>query len=30
MFTDYTASADGEGKLVGIVLETNSNIDEKR
>ena len=25
-----TASADGEGKLVGIALETNSlNIDEK-
>ena len=28
-FDHGTASADGEGKLVGIALETNSNIDEK-
>ena len=28
-FDNGTASTDGQGKLVGIALETNSNIDEK-
>ena len=28
-FDNGTASADGEGKLVGIALETNSNLTKR-